>query len=342
MNQAYPKTVLVTGAAGGVGRTLCRLLTQQGLGVRALIRPEDDAGGLMVSGENLVRGYIEDAQAVSRAMQGAGAVVNCAALLGNALHLGREAFQRVNVEGALTVLREAKKAKVSQAVFFSTISVVDHLTRKITPHQLQDYIKPRDAYLESKIQLERELKTEAKQFQGQIAVLRPTFVYGPDHLAVWSQALELVCRGKMMLLGEGDALLPLVASEDIARFTLLWLDRPPQEENFHIYILTHPEQTTMKQVFYFIADHLGVKRPRHVPVWPLSLAASLLAILPEQFKRGRLGLLTKTRLRQYSKGYDLSGVLTPPPMGFVPAIRYQEGLASMLNAYQNAARTPKS
>ena len=157
------KTVLVTGAAGGVGRTICRFLSGPYFQIKGLIRPEDDAQGLGILPENLIKGYVEDSQAVGVAMQGVDVVIHCAALLPNALHLGESAFKRVNVEGALTVLRQAAQQKVSQVIFFSTISVVDHVNRKITFAELQDYVKsPHDAYLSSKIELEKALDKEAK------------------------------------------------------------------------------------------------------------------------------------------------------------------------------------
>lgn len=331
------KTVLVTGAAGGVGRTICRVLAGQHFQVKGLVRPEDDVRGLEIRRENLIRGYVEDPQAVCTAMQGVDVVVHCAALLPSALTLGEEAFKRVNVEGALNVLRQVAKQKVSQAVFFSTIGVVDHITRKITQEELRAYIEnPGDAYLSSKIDLEKALEKESKSFHGQIAVLRPAFIYGPGNFAVWHDALKLVRQGKMVLIGHGDIPLPLIYADDLARFVLLLINRPSEKSSFDIYVLASPESTTMKQVFYFIADYLGAKRPKKVSRGLLSFVSSVVAMLPEKLKFGRLRLLTKSRLLQYSKGYDLSGVTDPPPLGFVAPTGYQEGLAKMLDDYKRS------
>lgn len=335
MTHKVIKTVLVTGAAGGLGRTICRILAGQDIQVKGLIRPEDDINSWELSREKLVIGYIEDPQAVYTAMQGVDAVVNCAALMPNALHLKEEEFHRVNVSGPLNVLRQASRHQIKKAIFFSTISVVDHVTRKITQEGIREYVEnPHDAYLSSKINLEKELEKESHIFDGRIDIIRPGFIYGPGNFSVWQDALQLTQKGKMVLIGDGQAPLPLIYAEDIARFILLLLSRSVEKTGIGIYVLASHEPTTMQEVFYFIADYLGVKRPRHVPYWPLSVAASIVGGLPPLLRLGRLKLLTKPRVLQYSKGYDLSNLINPSPLGFVPETKYKEGLSSMLDEYK--------
>lgn len=335
MTDILQKTILVTGAAGGLGRTLCRIFNERGFSIKALIRPEDDFRELAVSGEDLIRGYVEDPETVSRAMQGVGKAIHCAALLPYT-HARKKDFYRVNVKGALNVLQQAARQSVAKVVFFSTISVVDHLHQKPTPDDLCRYIQTEDPYLASKIELEKELKKASQHFQGDIAIIRPAFIYGPDHVAVWKEALDLVAQGKMKLIGKGDAKLPLVAAEDIASFILTGLGQNGGGK-FQIHVLANPEPTTMKQVFDFIADQLQAKRPQSIPAWPLSFAAALLSLLPESLKPGRLKLLTKTRVEQYSKGYDLSGVISPA-FSAIATLRFEEGMAKMLAVYQRRSR----
>ncbi len=329
------KTVLVTGAAGGVGRAACHILRMTGSQVRGLARPEDNVGGLEGKLDRLFLGYVEDPRAVAAAMAGADAVVHCAALLPRDLHLGAAAFQRVNVGGSVNVLDQAEKHGLARAVFFSTISVVDHVSRKIGRDGLQDYVaNPHDAYLASKIDTEKVLQERSKTSPLEIAVLRPAFIYGPGNFAVWKDALELVEAGKMKLIGTGECPLPLIYAEDIGYALAHTLDRPAEPATFRIHVVANPEPTTMRQVFDFIADYLGAQRPSTIPYWPVSLAASLAALVPEKWRRGRLRLLTKARVQQYSRGYDLTGVLDTLPPGFHPRTGYREGLARMLEDYR--------
>jgi nucleoside-diphosphate-sugar epimerase len=327
------KTVLVTGAAGGVGRALCRGLRAAGFDVRGLVRPEDDTTGLALSRDCLHRGYVQDSAAVARAMHGADAVLHCAALLPNQLELGRAAFEEVNVGGTRVVFEQAIVAGLKKAAFFSTISVVDHVGRHVTPDTLRDYVPgPHDAYLASKIAAEKLVHELQPRFGGQVGVFRPAFVYGPGNFAVWRDALELVKQGKMKLLGDGSAPLPLIFAGDIARFAAQWL-RAPVSPGLTIHVLASRERTTMRNVFDLIADHLRVKRPKAVPTWPLRLAASVTALLPAWMRAGRLKLLTPARVRQYSHGYDLSGVLADPILDHLPMTGYRDGLPRMLDDF---------
>ena len=166
------------------------------------------------------------------------------------------------------------------------------------------------------------------------AIIRPAFIYGPGNFSVWQDALKLLKQRKMVLIGKGDAILPLICADDIAQFILLLLNQAVGKPTFDIYVLASHESTSMKQVFYFMADYLGLKRPRHIPHLPLSIAAAIIGLIPEKLKTNRLKLLTKARVLQYSKGYDLSGVINPPALGFIADTSYLEGLKKMLDEYK--------
>src|SRR5262249_55247290 len=153
--------------------------------VRGLVRPEDDLGRVPLPRRDVTVGYVEDPDLVGASLRGADAVVNCAALLPAAVHLGPLAFPRVNVQGPLNVLEPAARGGGRRAVFSPTISAVDHVTGKVTPETLYDYIPPpHDPYLASKIASEKALRAAAPSFAGQVTILRPAFIYGPGNYAV--------------------------------------------------------------------------------------------------------------------------------------------------------------
>jgi nucleoside-diphosphate-sugar epimerase len=326
--------VLVTGAAGGLGRVMCRVLQQDGFHVKGLARPEDPIGSIPLPREEIVTGYVQDAATIASAMKNVDIVVHCAALLPNALHLNEQEFQDVNVEGPLTIMRQAIAQGLSRVIFFSTISVVDHIRGKITPTKLYDFIPdPHDAYLRSKINAERRLMDLSSSFRGHLAVIRPAFIYGPGNYAVWREPLELTLKGKMRLLDGGRALLPLIYAEDIGRYVVALLGQPVPNERYDLHILSNPQRTTMGDVFGVIASHLGVAHPGSIPSLPMRAVANMLQPLPLWIRLGRLKLLTPARVQQYSQGYDLSGVLTRPLLMQMQMTDYREGLARMLDDF---------
>ena len=73
-------TILLTGGTGLVGSRLARRLAEAGLDCRALLRP----GKELPAGIMLVPGAIRDPDSLSRAVQGASAIVHLAAVFRDA------------------------------------------------------------------------------------------------------------------------------------------------------------------------------------------------------------------------------------------------------------------
>src|SRR5262245_7857500 len=118
-------------------------------------------------------------------MHGADTVVHCAALLPDALGRGPAPFREVNVEGTRAVMHHAMIHRVKRVIAMSTIGVVDHVSRTITPAQLLEYLpEPPDDYLASKIEAEKLLLAMRRDFTGVLAILRLAYVYGPGNFAV--------------------------------------------------------------------------------------------------------------------------------------------------------------
>ena len=332
--------ILVTGAAGGLGRTICRVLSAAGLRVRALVRPEDDPRLVPLDQQAIKVGYVQDADTIGNAANGVDAIIHCAALLPNALHLGAEAFQNVNVGGTLTVFKAAIAQKVSTAVFFSTISVVDHNSRTIGRDNLLDFVvDPHDAYLKSKIAAEKALLTARASFSGHLAIVRPAFIYGPGNYAVWADPLRLAKDGKVVLIGDGRVPFPLIYAEDLAHYVLALIRGPRFDPPYDIHIVANREPTTLKDVFEFIANYLEAPSPRKVPYPLMRLGATIASSIPEQLRFGPLKLLTPARVTQYSRGYDLTKVLDHPLLEKLTMISHRVGLSRMLEDYMtNVAR----
>lgn len=107
--------ILVTGSAGHLGEALVRTLKANGrdvVGLDVLASPFTD-----------VVASIADREAVSRTMQGVGAVLHAATL--HKPHVAtheRQAFVDTNVTGTLALLEAAVAARVSVFVFTSTTS----------------------------------------------------------------------------------------------------------------------------------------------------------------------------------------------------------------------------
>lgn len=150
------QTVLITGAAGTLGRRLAPMLASEGWKIRlADIRPSG-AG----TGED-VRVDLRAPDEVQRAVQGVDAIVHAAAWHGVHLrdHTPRD-FWELDVDGTFNVLEAAAEAGVRRFVLSSTMGVYGASSRPdadgpaVRVHEPLP-LRPDDIYGESKVIAER-------------------------------------------------------------------------------------------------------------------------------------------------------------------------------------------
>jgi nucleoside-diphosphate-sugar epimerase len=114
-------TILITGAAGGVGGILRPRLAKQGRTLRLLDLPEITQG----EGEEAIQGSITDPDAMIEACQGVDAVIHLGGISGEAPW---ERILDVNINGTYTVFEAARRAEVPRVVFASSNHAVGFYT----------------------------------------------------------------------------------------------------------------------------------------------------------------------------------------------------------------------
>ncbi|MFJ8186467.1 NAD-dependent epimerase/dehydratase family protein [Streptomyces sp. NPDC096105] len=117
-----PRTVLLTGAAGGLGTLMRELLPRYGYELRLFdLRPVDGAPDAIV-------GDLSDRDAVREAVRGADAVVH---LAGISLEASFDKILKANIEGTYHLYEAAREEGVRRIVFASSNHAVGHTPR---PH----------------------------------------------------------------------------------------------------------------------------------------------------------------------------------------------------------------
>lgn len=169
--------VLVTGAAGGLGRQVLPALRRAGWTTRCLVHRRHVDGA-----DEVVLGDLSSAADLSEAVHGVDAILHMAAIT----HArSEEAYTRVNVEGTRRLVQAASAARVARFLHVST--------RAISPDG--------GAYSRSKRRAEEIVEAHA---EGHVIVRLPE-VYGLGRTEGVDQILERARRGATILLvGEGD------------------------------------------------------------------------------------------------------------------------------------------
>lgn len=166
--------ILVTGAAGFIGRALCPALARRGHRVvAALRRPAEPA----VSGaESLLLGDIAPGRDWGGALRDLDVVI----------HLAQRAHappsQRslaAEPPAAAALARAAALSGVRRFLYVSSIKAMGETTAPGRPFRPDDAPRPEDAYGRAKLATERALASVAAETGLGLAILRPPLVYGP-------------------------------------------------------------------------------------------------------------------------------------------------------------------
>jgi UDP-glucose 4-epimerase len=129
-------TILVTGAAGRIGRNLAAALIAEGARVKGVVLPEDPGGErVRAMGVECVAGNVRDPEVCAVAVSGADAVVH----LGAMMLFGSDDHNPVlfedNLRGTFNLLQAtlARKGELSRFVFASSDEVYPSLFAKYAP-----------------------------------------------------------------------------------------------------------------------------------------------------------------------------------------------------------------
>ncbi|MFO1136338.1 MAG: NAD-dependent epimerase/dehydratase family protein [Rhodoblastus sp.] len=294
--------VLVTGAAGLLGRFVVRELLANGYSVRGLDRR---------AGETDIEwhvGDVTDPALVAGAMNGTDAVLHIAAIP-NIWSGDGQTIMRVNLLGTYTVFEAAEAAGVRRAVFCSSDSVAGYTVRegrmlppRYAPLDLDHPLLATDPYAVSKVMGEDLARAYALRGMSVVA-LRTVFVAYPE------MAAEIVARAKNpdaykgpMAGGPSSAgggpLHHHIDPRDLARAFRLALELPMQPGAFERFYLsaevTLSPEPTVRRLRRLHGDAIEIRNPElydrqpFAPLYDLSHAAERLGFVAEYDQRNLL------------------------------------------------------
>jgi nucleoside-diphosphate-sugar epimerase len=181
--------IVVTGAAGFIGRALCRGLVERGHRVRGLTRsPADPIPGV----ELRPVGEIGPQTAWPEHLAAVDAVIH----LATAAHRPAPGTApRREAEAAAALARAAAARGVRRLVLMSSIRAMGEATRPGAPFSPADPPLPGEPYGAAKLAIERAVLSAARETGLELVVLRPPFVYGPAVKANFRALMRLVASG---------------------------------------------------------------------------------------------------------------------------------------------------
>ncbi|GGM18216.1 SDR family oxidoreductase [Deinococcus aerophilus] len=198
--------VLVVGATGHLGRSICEQLAQQGKEVRAVVRPSsppEQVNALRTLGAQLVQADLKDAASLLAACQGMDVVISTATT--TLRDPTKDSIPDVDHQGGLNLVEAARQSGVGHFVYVSFPEFYDGAR----PSPLS----------QAKRAVERELQHGEMPF----TILQPGVF-----MEVWlSPALGFdPLNARARVLGSGEAPIGWISLHDVARAAVACLDHP--------------------------------------------------------------------------------------------------------------------
>jgi nucleoside-diphosphate-sugar epimerase len=289
--------ILVTGAAGLLGRFVVRELRAHGYDVRGFDRHAGESDG----GVEWIVADVTDRAAVKQAMQGVDAVLHIAAVP-NIWSGDGPTIMHVNTQGTWLVFDAAEAEGIQRVVFCSSDSVAGYTVREgsmlppsYAPLDLAHPLNATDPYALSKVAGEDIARAYALRGMSVLA-LRTVFVAYPE------MAGEIVARAKDPLnyhapvaggpsTAGGGPLHHHIDARDLARAFRLALELPMQPGDFERFYLsagvTLSPEPTVERLRRLHGDAVEIRdaeyyrRHPYAPLYDLTHAATRLGFVPE-------------------------------------------------------------
>jgi predicted dehydrogenase/nucleoside-diphosphate-sugar epimerase len=241
--------VLVTGAAGFIGRDLVAHLLATGHRVRAFVRPARLEELPVAERLAVVPGDIRDLDSLVAALDGVRVVAHLAARKSDEPDSGL-----VNVGGAERLVEACRRRGVRRIVNVSTQSVK---------------LGRRGVYGTTKAEAERVLHASGLD----VTTLRPSVVYGPDVTGVFARIRHYVTGLPVVpVIGDGRWRFRPIHVRDVSEAVVACIrhDRSIGK----IYDLGGPDEVSLDEFIDAVADLIGLRRRKlHVPA-AVGLAAA--------------------------------------------------------------------
>ena len=316
------RPVLVTGAAGFIGRRLVARLLAEGALVRAFDLGECPAALAGSTNLTWLRGDIRDAAVVAASLKDCETAFHLAALVGD--WGAKAAHEAVTVGGTRNLFQAVREqGATTRVVLASSIVVYGHRLSAERCHEGLPHGRPCGPYSASK-QAQEVLAAGFVQQGVDVRIVRPANVYGAGSKPWVDDLGAELKKGTPSLIGGGDYDAGLVHVDHVVDVLLRAAGKAGARGQ--IYNAADEEGVTWRQYMTDLAALHGAPSPRSVPR-PL---AQVLAAAGESTWR-LLNLasrppLTREALNLVGSRHRIDMSKTRRELGFMPLKTYRDGL----------------
>tara|TARA_R110002072_G_scaffold164459_6_gene317453 strand:- start:322 stop:1248 length:927 start_codon:yes stop_codon:yes gene_type:complete len=243
--------VLVIGAGGFIGRSLCRALISKGARVRAVSRSGHNPN---MTDEEHVASDCQTASELTRLLTGVDAVVYLAASSTPGSSAGNPTAELGGNLAPLVATLEALQTQPTiPLVYFSSAGALYNADSPVACRET-DLPQPRSYHGAAKVAAEHFIGAWARQFDGSATIIRPSNVYGPGQgeragFGIVPTALGCIRRGETLTVwGDGSAVRDYLYIDDLVDLALTALEQPAAR-NVHTLNAASGESVSLNKLF---------------------------------------------------------------------------------------------
>ncbi len=312
--------LLITGAAGFIGRSLMDSLAASGERARCLLHRRVPEGGLP-AGMEPAFGDLASGQGLDEALKGVDAVIH---LAGTTKALTPADYYRGNARATETLVR----ALAGRGVRFVHVSSL----AAAGPGVILDEAappRPMGHYGRSKLEGERIVR----MFLPEAVIVRPPVVYGPRDTDVF-RMLKPISEGWFVEIAGGERWFSAIYVRDLVKGLLTAL-RAPRASG--IYFMAHRKPASWSQLCAAAAAIMGRPAPRTVRVpYPVAYAAGACAEMWARITR-TAGIVSREKVAEARcKSWICDPRRASDELGFGADTGLEQGLAETLTWYKEA------
>lgn len=276
--------IFITGGTGFIGKSLIRILADQGQTIHALVRSPEKAAELQEMGVSLFKGDITEKESMREGMMDCDLVYHLAGYYKLGERKSWQLGEKINIEGSQNVFSLAQELEIPKIVYTSTLAVngnthgyvVDenyHLEKgpQTTPY---DYTKWK-AHNIALDHIEQGLP---------LIITLPGVVFGIGDHSVVGEAAEMFLKGWLKILPGADSGFTYIHVEDLANALIAAAETGKVGES---YITTGPcyRLTDLVKVWSEVS---GIPEPKILipskllqPFWPVMQMIGAIIPLPQ-------------------------------------------------------------
>jgi len=253
-------SILLTGASGFLGRVLIKEFNQQNFSLSIALRSQAPT----LSSATHVVGELSADTDWSLAVERQRVVIHAAArahIMKDEVADPMAEYRRVNVEGTLSLARQAAAAGVKRFVFISSIGVNGNIS--IRPFRVDDHTNPAEPYAQSKWEAEQGLMKLAAETSMEVVIIRPPLVYGPGAPGNFGSLVRWVEKGIPLPLGAIHNKRSLVGIDNLVDLIIRCIDHPAAANQ--VFLAGDGEDLSTTELLRGVGKAMG-KPARLIPV----------------------------------------------------------------------------